>query len=62
MRATPHRVYGTGKTHQSMVFFIEPNLFDSIKPFSLKPNEPRADDEDTYAASMLNTLRKTGRA
>ena len=34
MPATPHRVYSTGKTRHSMVYFLEPNLFGSIKPFS----------------------------
>lgn len=62
MRATPHRVYSTGKTRQSMVFFSEPNLFGSIKPFGTRPNEQCANNEDTYAASMINTLRATGRA
>ena len=62
VRATPHRVYSTGKTRQSMVFFLEPNLFGSIKPFANEPSESRPSNEDTYAASMIRTLRKTGRA
>jgi isopenicillin N synthase-like dioxygenase len=62
MHATPHRVYSTGKTRHSMVFFLEPNLFGSVKPFSTEPNEPIASDENTYAASMINTLLNTGRA
>jgi isopenicillin N synthase-like dioxygenase len=62
MRATPHRVYNTGKTRQSMVFFLEPNLFGSVKPFSTGPNDSYKTDEDTYAASMIDTLRRTGRA
>jgi len=62
MRATPHRVYSTGNNRQSMAFFFDPNLYSSVKPFSTVPNEPRASDEDTYAASMINTLRETGRA
>ncbi len=61
LRATPHRVYNTGKARQSMVFFLEPNLFASVNGFSAEPNEPRAPDAETYAASMINTLRKTGR-
>ena len=60
--ATPHRVYSTGKTRQSMVFFLEPNLFGSIKPFAEEPSESRPSNEDTYAASMIRTLRRTGRA
>ncbi len=62
MRATPHRVYSTGKTRQSMVFFLEPNLFGSTRPFSKERSEPSSSIEDTYAASMIRTLRRTGRA
>ena len=60
--ATPHRVYSTGKTRQSMVFFLEPNLFGSTKPFGKEQSEPRPSNENTYAASMIKTLRRTGRA
>ena len=61
LRATNHRVYDTGNARQSMVFFLEPNLCSSVKAFSTMPAEPPASDEDTYAASMIETLRKTGR-
>jgi len=60
--ATPHRVCSTGKTRQSMVFFLEPNLFGSTEPFGKEQSEPRPSNENTYAASMIKTLRKTGRA
>ncbi len=60
--ATPHRVYSTGKTRQSMVFFLEPNLFGSTEPFGKEQSETRPSNENTYAASMVETLRKTGRA
>ena len=60
--ATPHRVYSTGKNRQSMVFFLEPNLFGSTEPFGKEQSEPRPSNENTYAASMVKTLRKTGRA
>ena len=62
MRATPHRVYSTAKTRQSMVFFLEPNLLGSTKPFSNEAGESPPANEDTYAASMIRTLRSTGRA
>ncbi|MDE0921298.1 MAG: hypothetical protein OSA08_14565 [Arenicellales bacterium] len=61
LHATPHRVFNTGKQRQSMVFFLEPNLFASVNSFSAEPNESCAPDLETYAASMINTLRETGR-
>ena len=60
--ATPHRILGRGQMRHSMAFFLEPNLFSSIRTFSKDSNEETPVDEDTYAASMLETLRKTGRA
>ena len=60
--ATPHRVYSTGKTRQSMVFFLEPNFFGSTEQFSKGQSEQRPSNENTYAASMVKALRKTGRA
>jgi isopenicillin N synthase-like dioxygenase len=60
--ATPHRILGYGQIRQSVVFFLEPNLFSSIQAFSSDSNDIRPFDSDTYAASMLETLRKTGRA
>lgn len=59
--ATPHRVLGQGQTRHSMVFFLEPGLYSSTRAFSSSPVEALPADEDTYAASMLATLRKTGR-
>ena len=61
LHATPHRVFNTGKQRQSMVFFLEPNLFASVNSFSAEPNESCAPDLETYAASMINTLCETGR-
>lgn len=60
--ATPHRILGYGQIRQSAVFFLEPNLFSSVRAFSSDANDIKPLDSDTYAASMLETLRKTGRA
>jgi len=60
--ATPHRVLDYGKLRRSIVFFFEPGLFSSTTAFSHEEIEAPVADEDTYAASLLETLRRTGRA
>ncbi len=60
--ATPHRILGRSQMRHSIVFFLEPNLFSSIRAFCKDSNEKPPVVEDTYATSMLETLRKTGRA
>ena len=62
MLATPHRVLGQGVKRRSIVFFLEPGLFGSIRPFSMEDVEAGTPLEDTYAASILHTLRRSGRA
>jgi isopenicillin N synthase-like dioxygenase len=62
MLATPHRVLGQGVKRRSLVFFLEPGLFGSIRPFSMEDVEAETPLEDTYAASILHTLRRSGRA
>jgi len=60
--ATPHRVLGWDRVRHSIVFFLEPNLFSSTSVFSKNPSEETPPDSETYAASMIDTLRKTERA
>ena len=60
--ATPHRVLGWDKVRHSIVFFLEPNLSSNTNAFSKNSTEEAAADNETYAASMINTLRETGRA
>ena len=59
--ATPHRILGSNTVRHSIVFFLEPNLFSSINAFSKSSPDENSTDEETYAASMINTLRNTGR-
>ncbi len=60
--ATPHRILGHRHIRHSMVFFLEPGLFSSTQPFSKDSFEQSPLEENTYAASLVETLRKTGRA
>ena len=60
--ATPHRILGRNTVRHSIVFFLEPNLLSSIKAFSKSSPDEYPNDEETYAASMISTLRNTGRA
>ncbi|MDH3633063.1 MAG: hypothetical protein OES20_00010 [Gammaproteobacteria bacterium] len=60
--ATPHRVLGWDRVRHSIVFFLEPNLFSSTNAFSENSCDETPSNDETYAASMINTLRKTGRA
>ncbi|MEM7116940.1 MAG: 2OG-Fe(II) oxygenase family protein [Chloroflexota bacterium] len=62
LHATPHRVMSHGVERHSIAFFLEPGLFASVKPFSLSDHETPCAPEDSYAASLIETLRKTGRA
>lgn len=62
LAATPHRILGRNRVRHSVVFFLEPNLFASTGAFSKNSPDDVPTDEETYAASMINTLRKTGRA
>ena len=62
MQATPHRVLGQGLKRRSIVFFLEPGLFASVKPFSLEDNEGQTPLADSYAESIMATLRSSGRA
>ena len=62
VQATPHRVMSHGVERHSIAFFLEPGLGGSVGPFSKEDNEPSPALEDTYAASLLATLRRTDRA
>lgn len=62
VQATPHRVLSHGVERHSIAFFLEPGLFASVHPFSVEDVEPAVAPEDSYAASLIETLRQTGRA
>jgi isopenicillin N synthase-like dioxygenase len=62
LQATPHRVVGRGRSRRSIGFFLEPNPFASVLPFSKGAEDPTPPQENTYAASLIATLRATGRA
>ena len=59
---TSRRVLGFGNPRQSIGFFLEPGLFGIVKAFAPEATEEMPAVKDTYAESLLETLRRTGRA